>query len=152
MLSFPLVNSVNVNALPMEGMSTITNAEKVTQAIPKLVKLEQITPNQIQITYDRDVDLNSAQKATNYWVQSTKEATPTGIATLGKNEKVNSKNALTNDLVTIKPMNNSKNTFILTFKNNIKPGMEHKLIICYVIVPGAPPYNGDNGSAVFVGK
>jgi len=152
MMSFQLVYSANVIAKPVDGLSIVTNAENVTQAIPKLVKLEQLSQNQIKITYDRDVDLSSAQKATNYWVQSTKDVTPTGIATLGKNDKVNSKNALTSDLVSIKPMDNSKNIFILTFKNNVKAGMEHKLIICYVIVPGAPPYNGDNGSAVFIGK
>ena len=52
--------------------------------IPMLVKLEQISPNQIQISYDRDVDMKLGMKPTNYWVQDTMNARPQGIATLGK--------------------------------------------------------------------
>lgn len=155
MFIFQLGNCSSVSAKTVDSFSMDVNAikeEATQQVIPKLAKLEQISPNQIQITYDRDVDVNSAKKVTNYWMQSTKDEKPSGIATLGKNDKVNSSNSLNSRMVTINPMSNSNKTFVLTFNENIKPGMEYKLIICYVIVPGAPPYNGDNGTAIFVGK
>lgn len=120
--------------------------------IPMLAKLEQISPNQIQISYDRDVDTKLGTKATNYWVQSTRNARPTGIATLGKNDKVNSTNSLTDKKVKIQSKDGSAKTFILTFDQVIPRGEEYKLIICYVTVEGAPPYSGDNGMATFVGK
>lgn len=120
--------------------------------IPKLVKADQISPNQLQISYDRDVDMNLGKKATNYWIQDAKNIMPKGIATLGKNDKVSARNSLTDKLVKIEAMNGSKKAFILTFNQNIPKGEEYKLIICYVTVEGAPPYSGDNGMATFVGK
>ncbi|MFL0245564.1 hypothetical protein [Candidatus Clostridium stratigraminis] len=145
----------NVSAKSIVDISTtaISNAERNQEfPIPKLVSLEQISPNQIQISYDRDVDLKLGTKATNYWIQDTMNFTPKGIATLGKNEKANANNSLTDNLVKINPVNGLRNTFILTFSKNIPSGKEYKLIICYVTVQGAPPYSGDNGSATFVGK
>lgn len=133
--------------------TSINNIERNQEfPIPKLVNLDQISPNQIQISYDRDVDLKLGTKATNYWIQDTMNITPNGIATLGKNEKVNANNSLTDNLVKIEPVNALANKFILTFNKNIPSGKEYKLIICYVTVKGAPPYSGDNGSAIFVGK
>lgn len=133
--------------------TSINNMERNQEfSIPKLVNLEQISPNQIQISYDRDVDLKLGAKATNYWIQDTMNVTPKGIATLGKNEKVNANNSLTDNLIKIIPVNGLANAFILTFNKNIPSGKEYKLIICYVTVKGAPPYSGDNGSATFIGK
>jgi hypothetical protein len=133
--------------------TSISKAERNQEfPIPKLVRLEQISPSQIQISYDRDVDLKLGTKATNYWIQDTMDFTPKGIATLGKNEKVNANNSLTDNLVKINPVNGLANTFLLTFNKNIPSGKEYKLIICYVTVKGAPPYSGDNGSTTFVGK
>jgi len=120
--------------------------------IPMLAKLEQVSHNQIEITYDRDVDMKLGTKATNYWVQDMVNDVPKGIATLGKNDKVNDKNSLTDKKVKIESKNGSAKTFILTFNQDITKGAEYKLIICYVTVEGAPDYNGDNGSATFVGK
>ncbi|GAA0765492.1 hypothetical protein GCM10008908_02110 [Clostridium subterminale] len=120
--------------------------------IPKLVKVEQISPNQIQISYDMDVDMDLGTKATNYWVQDTKNVKPQYIATLGKNDKVNKNNSLTNNLVKINSKDGSAKTFVLTFSQDIPKGGEYKLIICYVTVKGAPPYSGDNGSVTFIGK
>ena len=150
-----LFSGSNVSAKPIEGKVTDSMApvEKSKEfAIPKLVKFEQISPNQIQITYDRDVDMKLGTKASNYWIQSTISDTPKGIATLGKNDKVNAKNSLTDNMVKIKPVEGSAKTFILTFNQDIPKGEKYKLIICYVTVKGAPPYNGDNGTALFVGK
>ena len=90
--------------------------------------------------------------ATNYWIQSTTEAVTTGIATLGMNDQVNAGNALTSDKVTIAAADNRNQSFVLTFNQNITQGKSYKMIICYVTVPDAPPYSGDNGSAAFVGQ
>lgn len=144
-----------VHALPAIDYSTSsisTNESNEQFPIPKLVMLEQVSPNQIQITYDRDVDTKLATKSTNYWIQDTMNVSPKGIATLGKNDKVNARNSLTDKMVKIESKNGSGNTFILTFNKNISKGSEYKLIICYVTVTGAPPYSGDNGMMTFVGK
>ena len=144
----------SVSAEPIEG--EVTDSMVITDnkefPIPKLVKFQQISPNKIQITYDRDVDMKLGTKTSNYWIQSTASDTPKGIATLGKNDKVNAKNSLTDNRVKIKPVEGSSKTFILTFNQDIPKGEEYKLIICYVTVEGAPLYNGDNGTAVFIGK
>ena len=120
--------------------------------IPMLTKTEQISPNQIEISYDRDVDIKLGTKATSYWIQDIMNVMPKGIATLGKNDKVNARNSLTDNKVKIESKNGSAKTFILTFNQDIPRGAEYKLIICYVTVEGAPPYSGDNGTATFVGK
>ncbi|MCB2290801.1 hypothetical protein LGK97_13730 [Clostridium sp. CS001] len=120
--------------------------------IPMLVSLEQLSPNQIQISYDRDVDVRLGMKPTNYWVKDTMNASPKGIATLGSNDSVNAGNSLTSSLVRIEPKNSSAKTFILTFNRPIPSGSEYMLIICYVTIKGAPPYSGDNGMAIFTGK
>jgi len=120
--------------------------------IPMLINLEQLSPNQIQISYDMDVDVRLGMRPTNYWVQDTMNAIPKGIATLGKNASVNSANSLTGSMVRIESKNGSAKTFILTFNRAIPRGAEYMLIICYVTVKGAPPYSGDNGMATFVGK
>ena len=75
-----------------------------------------------------------------------------GIASLGKDEKINSKNSLTENEVRIEPKEDSQRIFVITFDRDIPKGAEYKLIICYVTVPGAPPYSGDNGMMTFVGK
>lgn len=120
--------------------------------IPMLVSLEQLSPNQIQISYDRDVDLRLGMKPTNYWIKDTMNPRPQGIATLGKNDNVNARNSLTSNMVRIEPKSGSSKTFILTFNKAIPRGAEYMLIICYVTVKGAPPYSGDNGMAIFTGN
>ena len=119
--------------------------------IPMLANLKQLSPTQIQISYDMDVDVRLGMRATNYWVKDTMNVRPTGIATLGKNDTVNARNSLTNSNVKIDQKNSSAKTFILTFNRAIPKGAEYMLIICYVTVKGAPPYFGDNGMATFLG-
>jgi len=92
--------------------------------IPMLVSLEQLSPNQIQISYDRDVDVRLGMKPTNYWVKDTMNASPKGIATLGKNDSVNAGNSLTSSMVKIEPKVGSAKTFILTFNRAIPRGAE----------------------------
>jgi len=145
----------SVSAKPTIDCSTtsISAVEKNAKfPIPMLVKLDQISPNQIQISYDRDVDMKLGTKSTNYWIQDIMNAKPEGIATLGKNDKVNVKNSLTDSMVKIESKNGSAKTFILTLNKDIPKGAEYKLIICYVTVEGAPAYSGDNGMSNFVGK
>ncbi len=137
---------------PMMDMQNMSPMMDMQFPIPMLVKLEQISPNQIQISYDRDVDVMLGMKSTNYWVKDIMNAIPRGIATLGRNDNVNSGNSLTDNMVRIDPKNGSAKTFILTFNRTIPSGAEYMLIICYVTVKGAPPYSGANGMANFVGK
>ena len=140
----------------MNGMSQFSpmnmQEDKVQFPIPMIVKLEQSSPNQIQISYDRDVEIRLGMKPTNYWIKDTMNVRPAGIATLGRNDNVNAENSLTSNMVKIEPKNGSAKTFILTFNRTIPKGAEYMLIICYVTVKGAPPYSGDNGMATFVGK
>ena len=131
-----------VSAKEMEKKSTV----------PMVVKVEQTAPNQVQVTYDRDVDKNLGSKTTNYWVQDTKNVTPKGIATLGKNDKVNQNNSLKDNLAKINPVAGSQKAFVITFNQSIPKGEVYKVIVCYVTVPGAPAYTGDNGMGTFIGK
>ena len=122
--------------------------------IPMIVKLEQTALDQIEITYDRDVDMGQAIKLSNYWIQDTMYANPKGIATLGKNDKVNDGNSLAKNRnrVTILSKRGSAKTFIISFNKYIPIGVEYKLTISNVKVEGASPYYGDNGTVNFVGK
>lgn len=132
-------------------IGSMTYAGQV-QEVPMLMGVKQTAKNQIEITYDKQADMTKATTPTNYWVQSTQEVNPTGIATLGKDQKINDSNSLTSNKVMIKAADRSGKKFTLTFKENITSGSEYKLIICYVTVPGGAPYTGDNGSAVFTGR
>jgi hypothetical protein len=157
-MQLSIVDNVRVNAYTksFQGITSTSSTNSVgtdTQApIPMLMSLEQLSQNQIQISYNMDVDLKLGMKPTNYWIQDMMNVSPMGIGTLGKNDKVNSRNSLTSGTVKIQPQSGSAKTFILTFNKNIPKGASYKLIICYVTAPGAPAYNGDNGTAAFVGK
>ncbi len=146
-----LKNSIQ-GMCPMMGMQGRCPMMGRQFPIPMLVKLEQISPTQIQISYDRDVDVRLGMKSTNYWIKDMMNAIPKGIATLGKNDNVNAGNSLTDSMVRIDSKNGSAKTFILTFNRAIPRGAEYMLIICYVTVKGAPPYSGANGMATFIGK
>ncbi|MBX4265496.1 hypothetical protein [Clostridium estertheticum] len=136
----------------MNPMRCMRNDDNMRLPVPMLVGLEQISSNQIQISYDMDVDVRLGMKATNYWIKDTMNVIPEGIATLGMNDSVNAGNSLTNSEVRIDSKNGSARTFILTFNQAIPRGAEYMLIICYVTVKGAPPYSGDNGMATFTGR
>lgn len=135
------------------SLCSIVSAKTIANDnIPKLIKLTQISPNQIEITYDRDVDESLGIKATNYWVQDLVNKAPEGIASLGKDDKVNNQNSLTNNEVRIEAKEDSQRTFVITFTRDIPKGAEYKLIIQNVSATGATPYSGDNGMMNFVGK
>lgn len=141
----------DVNAETFKSTPTISMVEKDKYPIPKLIEVHQISSNQIEVKYDMDVNIELGTKSTNYWIQDTMNTKPQSIATLGKDDKVNSNNSLTNKLVKITPNHNSNNTFTLTFNQDIAKCKEFNLIICYVTVKGAPSYKGDNGMIKFVG-
>lgn len=122
------------------------------QTIPMLREVKQTSPNQLLITYDQPVDRTKGITPTNYWIQSTTDVMPTGIATLGKNDQVNPSNSLTASKVSIAAADSQNQSFVLTFNQNISKGKSYKMIICYVTTPGAPPFTGDNGSATFIGQ
>ena len=121
---------------PMMGMDEMSQMmdkdmqdDKRQFPIPMLVSLQQLSSNQIQISYDRDVDVMKGMKATNYWVKDIMNASPEGIATLSKNASVNAGNSLTSSMVKIEPKSGSARTFILTFNQAIPSGAEYMLII-----------------------
>lgn len=122
------------------------------QTIPMLKEVRQTAANQLVVTYDQPVDQAKGITPTNYWIQSTTDVRPSGIATLGKNDQVGPNNSLTANQVTITPLDSQNQSFVLTFNQNITKGASYKMIICYVTVPGAPPFTGDNGSATFMGQ
>ena len=153
--TYPMMDMEGMNCMygmpPMMGMDMQADTN-MQFPIPMLVKLEQLSPNQIQISYDRDVDIMLGTKPTNHWIKDTMNVRPQGIATLGRNDDVNAGNSLNASLVKIEPKNGSARTFILTFNRVIPRGAAYMLIICYVTVKGAPPYSGDNGMISFIGK
>lgn len=156
--SFKIANGTLTPGVNYKVTADWTNipSDKGQIAIPIVTSTKQISPNQVQVAYDRDVDIRSASKPSNYWIQSTNEDKPTGIATLGKNDKVNASNALTSDKVDIKPVDGSKKSFILTFRQNITPKMQYRIIVCYVTIPGSIGFTGDNigpsGNNTFIGQ
>jgi hypothetical protein len=152
---YPLTNMQDMFPMPniqsMYRMMDMKDDESQFP-IPMLAELQQISPDKIEISYDRDVDVIKAMNPTNYWVQDTMNVMPEGIATLGREDSVNSGNSLTTSMARIEPKSGSAKTFIITFDGIIPKGIKYKLIICYVTVKGAPPYSGDNGMATFIGK
>lgn len=143
-----------VSARPTEENPTIHSTFQTydQNSIPRLLKSEQVSANQIKITYDRDVDKSLAEKPMNYWIKDLKNEEPEGIATVGLNCDIDKNNSLTGDLVKIESKNGLENVYILTFKSNIPKGEQYKLVICNITVKGAQPYNGDNGTSMFAGK
>ncbi|WP_238886663.1 hypothetical protein [Clostridium sp. YIM B02551] len=146
-------NKVSARTI-MENYSHVSIAKEMDKKfpVPMVVKVEQTAPNQVQVTYDKDVDTKLGNKITNYWVQDVKNVTPKGVATLGKNDKVNQNNSLKDNLAKISPVAGSQKTFVITFSQSIPKGEEYKVVVCYVTVPGAPAYTGDNGMGTFIGK
>lgn len=124
-------------------------------SIPNLIKVMQTAKNQIKLIYDRPVNVDSAINCYNYWVQSN-EKTPTSIATMGASDSVSSSNSL-------KPFNSyiaqstcCKNEFFITFRLDITPGIDYKVIPCNIAMKGLYDYIGanftSNSPLVFKGK
>ena len=140
------LNGIFTITIPVSALGLTNNK------IPMIKSLKQISNNQLEVTYDMTVDAEKGVMPKNYWIQSLTDKTPTGIATLGKSDKVSNQNSLTDKMVDIKATDSTNSKFILTFKDDIPSGAKYKLIICYITVPNDGPYTGDNGTAVFTGK
>ncbi|MDO5517785.1 MAG: hypothetical protein Q4F66_09530 [Clostridium sp.] len=120
--------------------------------VAKPVSANQLSVNVVEITFNIPVEEKDATKASNYWVRSTEEDKPSGVATVGKNEKLSTSNSLTDDMVKIEPSTESGRVYKMTFKNNIKSGAEHKIHIYFVAPKGAEIYKGENGAIIFKAK
>ena len=150
--NLPFINQVNATTKTKELMSEGFAAQLPGRQIPKLTEIFQVSTNQILVTFDRNVDINLGTKASFYWIQSVTDATPSGIASLGKNSKIIAQNALSNQKVTITKVQGDNYSFLLTFKKEIPSNKRYKLIVRNLHVPGGSPYNGDNGIKVFTSK
>lgn len=80
------------------------------------------------------------------------EEKPTGIATVGKNEKLSASNSLKDNMVKIESSDESEKVYKMTFKNNIKPGAEYKIHIYFIAPKGVDVYKGENGAIIFKAK
>ncbi|PGS49563.1 hypothetical protein [Bacillus sp. AFS041924] len=140
--------STKKEILQIEGYKS---KQTVTQ-IPKLTDIFQVSTNQILITFDTQVDINLGTKASVYWIQSLSEQIPTGIASLGSNGNFNSRNALSDNQVSIRKVQGDNNSFLLTFKQEIPSHKRFKLVVRNLNAAGGKPYNGENGVKVFTGK
>lgn len=113
-------------------------------AIPVVKTVKQISPNQIQITFDRDVELSQATNPKNYWLRDTNAMLPSGVASIGKIGKPTDKNTLTTEMVKITSIGNSKKHFNFTFSKNIFKNVDYKLQVCNISADGFSGYLGDN--------
>lgn len=112
---------------------------------PIILKAVQTAPNQILITYDKRVDLESATNVSNYWIRSTNEKPITvGISTEGMDLALIDENALRSDLAVITPADHSALNFLITFRYNAVPGLLHVVLPCYVNVENSNGYAGAN--------
>ncbi len=114
-----------------------------TISIPCVLEVKLITPNQIEIIFDTMVDLASATKPENYWIRSS-EAKAKAPATLGKEEKVDTSNALKPSEVTIKPKDGTHKVMVMTFKEEVMPKITYSLIPCFINKAGLNGYRGGN--------
>ncbi|MDO5519533.1 MAG: hypothetical protein Q4G58_03460 [bacterium] len=131
---------------------TLTKATSGRTDIPMLIEAKQIANDTVQITFDKPCDVKKAIKSNNYWLQDTTKSTLEGIATLVKEEQINTENALTPDQVSISPVDNSAKLYNLKFNNQIPVGQTYRLIAGNIAAPDTAAYTGSNGSVDFVTK
>lgn len=82
-----LLQSMMVDPESSNEKSSDKNSEE-NPDVAKPISANQISANVVEITFDIPVEKEHAIKVGNYWVRSTQEEKPTGIATVGKNEKI----------------------------------------------------------------
>lgn len=122
--------------------ATIPKAYECIYA-PRVAEVKLVSGNVLEVAFDQPVDLKSGTNPSNYWIR-TSEAKPTGIATLGKDDKTSSKNALTAEMVTIAPKDGSNKVMVFTFKDQATPKVSYSLVPCFVNMPGSEGYRGGN--------
>lgn len=111
--------------------------------IPDLLQVKQIAKNQVELVYDKKVDSMSATSPGNFWVKSD-QTMESGIAELGKNDRVTPTNGLTKARVIIKEDGMSGRKFIFTFTSDISAGVKYTLIPCNVDAANLSGYAGPN--------
>lgn len=146
-----LLQSMMVDPESSNEKSSDKNSEE-NPDVAKPISANQISANVVEITFDIPVEKEHAIKVGNYWVRSTQEEKPTGIATVGKNEKLSASNSLKDNMVKIEPSDESEKVYKMTFKNNIKPGAEYKIHIYFIAPKGVDVYKGENGAIIFKAK
>ncbi|WP_088072717.1 hypothetical protein [Gottfriedia luciferensis] len=144
----PVNASTKIENLLSEGYKT----KSAVNQIPKLTDIFQVSTNQILVTFDRRVEIDLGTKASTYWIQSLSDTIPTGIASLGRNSRLNANNALSTNQVSITKVQGDNNSFLLTFKQEIPSNKRFKLVVRNLNVPGGMPFSGDNGTKIFIGK
>lgn len=124
-------------------------------SIPNLIKVMQTSKNQVKLIYDRPVNVECAINCYNYWIQSNEEA-PTSIATMGSKDTVSASNSLKPFNAHIMQSSCCKNEFFITFRLDITPGIDYKVIPCNIPIKGLYDYIGanftSNSPLVFKGK
>lgn len=113
-------------------------------SIPVITSVKQISPTQIQITFDRDVEYVHATNPRNYWVRDTNSMLPTGIASIGRVGTTTEKNTLKSEDVKITSLGGSKKHFTFTFKKEILKNIDYKLQASNISCDGFGGYSGDN--------
>lgn len=122
------------------------------QPYPVLKNLNQVSSNQLEITFDTATNSVYAVQPKNYWIQNVNGDTLDQVSSIGKKDKTTNQNCLTNEMVKIKPKNASNKTFIMTFKDDITSNKKYKLIICFVPSNNKSTFNGRNGAITFIGE
>ena len=153
-LSSILPGNKQVNATSKKEFLRIEGYKpnQIVNKIPYLAEIFQVSTNQILVTFDSQVDINLGTKASYYWIQSLSDTIPTGIASLGSKSQFNTRNALSNNQVTITKVQGDNNSFLLTFKQEIPSNKRFKLAVRHLHAPGGKPFDGINGMKVFTGK
>ncbi len=147
--AFVFVLTFIVTCIPMQNKRV--TATSARNDIPMLISVKQIAYDTLQITFDKPCDVKKATKPSNYWLQDVLNINPTGIASLGEDERLSAENALSADQAIVTPADNSGKVFHIKFSEKIPTGAKYRLIICYITTSGAPEYTGDNGQKVFIG-
>lgn len=111
--------------------------------IPCVLEVKLVSNNQLEVIFDKPVDVQSATHPANYWIRSS-EAKAKGVASLGKDEKISDMNALKKEQVCIKPKDNTNKVMVMTFVEEATPEVSYSLIPCFINMPKAMGYKGGN--------
>lgn len=79
----------------------------------------------------------------NYWIRSNRNM-PADIASVGMKEALTMENAISPQMAMIRPSDNSKMRFVMTFKANATRGIMYTVLPCFVNLEGRTGYMGEN--------
>jgi hypothetical protein len=141
-MSYTLIPQYDYTGEPYWGLPTVRD-DREMMPHPILTDTRQLAPNQIFIMYDQPTDLASATKISNYWIRSNM-VNPRDIASLGMGEALTAANAIRAEIGMIRPIDNSKMRFMMTFRVNATRGVLHVALPCFVNLEGRTGYTGEN--------